>query len=134
MGREAGGDHETPAELIELLAAMHQSTFAYLNGVVFAFTPLLPGDEHGLAKQIEGLTDWCRGYLLGLHAGGARDTQGLSGEAREIIDDITCISEVEMGIAHAGVEEERALSEIVEYVRVGVQLVFAELHSLAEKH
>jgi hypothetical protein len=95
---------------------------------------LLPGDDYSLAKQIEGLTDWCRGYLLGLHAGGVRDARALSGDAREIVNDITRISEAEMDTARAGVEEERALSEIVEYVRVGVQLVFEELRSAALKH
>ena len=134
VGRAAGGNRATPAELTALLAAMYRSAYAHLSGVEYAFTPLLPGDQHSLAKQIEGLTDWCRGYLLGLHAGGVRDTQGLSSDAREIVNDITRISEAEMDTARAGVEEERALSEIVEYVRVGVQLVFEELRSAALKH
>jgi len=134
LGRDAGGNRETPAELSELLAAMYRSAFAHLNGLEHAFTPLLPGDEHSLAEQIEGLTDWCRGYLLGLHAGGVRDARALSGDAREIFRDITRISEAEMDTARAGDEEERALIEIVEYLRVGVQLVFEELHSPALKH
>lgn len=134
VGHEAGGNRETTAELSDLLAAMYRSALAHLNGVECAFTPMLPGDEHSLAKQIEGLTDWCRGYLLGLHAGGVRDTQALSGDAREIVRDITRISEAEMDTALAGDEEEQALIEIVEYLRIGVQLVFEELHSPALKH
>ena len=134
LGREAGGNRETSAELSELLAVMYRSAFALLNGVESAFTPLLPGDDYSLAKQIEGLTDWCRGYLLGLHAGGVRDARALSGDAREIVNDITRISEAEMDTALAGDEEERALVEIIEYLRIGIQLVFAELHSPALKH
>lgn len=134
VGREAGGNRETPAELTELLAAMYRSALAHLNGLECAFTPLLPGDEHSLAEQIDGLTDWCRGYLLGLNAGGLRDTQLLSGDAKEILNDITRISEAEMDTALASEEEEQALVEIVEYLRIGVQLVFEELHSPAMHH
>ncbi|MHB8728633.1 MAG: UPF0149 family protein [Sulfuricaulis sp.] len=133
LGREAptGG---TPAALAQLLAALHRSTYAHLSGVECDFAPLLPGDEHSLAEQIEGLSDWCRGYLFGLHAGGVPDAQRLSGDAGEIVRDISRLSEAEFDGALADEEEARALVEIVEYLRVGVQLVFEELQPPASKH
>jgi hypothetical protein len=134
LGREAGTGHETSAELSRLLAALHRSTFAHLSGVECDFAPLLPGDEHSLAEQIEGLSEWCRGYLYGLHAGGVQDAQTLSGDAGEIVRDITRISEAELDGALADEEEARALVEIVEYLRVGVQLVFEELQPPASTH
>jgi uncharacterized protein len=134
LGRGAKAAHGASAELARLLAALHHSAYAHLSGVECDFAPLLPGDEHSLAEQIEALSDWCRGYLYGLHAGGVRDAQQLSGDAGEIVRDITRISEAELDDALADEEEARALVEIVEYLRVGVQLVFEELQPPASTH
>lgn len=130
----SGASRGAPAGLQQLLTTLHRSTQAHLSGLECDFTPLLPGDEHGLARQIEGLTDWCRGYLLGLHAGGVRDPQRLSGDAGEILQDIRRISEAELDGSPTDEEEEKALAEIVEYLRIGVQLVFEELQPPAAKH
>ena len=58
----------------------------------------------------------------------------MAGDAGEIVRDITRISETELDASGAGEEEARALVEIVEYLRVGVQLVFEELQPPAAKH
>ncbi|MCR4301258.1 MAG: UPF0149 family protein [Sulfuricaulis sp.] len=134
LGRDAGRDRDPQAALSRQLAALHRSTYAHLNGVECDFSPLLPGDEHSLAEQIEGLSDWCRGYLLGLYAGGVPPSEGLDGDAGEVIRDITRLSEAELDASLADEEEARALVEIVEYLRVGVQLVFEELQPPAVKH
>ena len=134
LGREAGRSRSAPPALSQLLAALHRSTYAHLSGVECNFAPLLPSDEHSLAEQIEGLTDWCRGYLLGLHAGGVKESQTLPGDAGDIVRDITRLSEAELDASLADEEEARALVEIVEYLRVGVQLVFEELQPPALKH
>lgn len=134
LGREGGRSRAAPPELSRLLAAMHRSTYAHLHGVECDFAPLLPGDEHSLAEQIEGLGDWCRGYLLGLLAGGVKEAETLSGDAGEIVRDITRISEAELDASLADEEEAKALVEIVEYLRAGVQLVFEELQLPASKH
>jgi hypothetical protein len=131
LGRGAG---KPPTALVQLLVALHRATYAHLSGMECDFAPLLPGDEHSLAEQIEGLSDWCRGYLLGLHAGGVKEGQAMVGDAGEIIRDITSISEAELDASLADEEEARALVEIVEYLRVGVQLVFEELQPPAAKH
>ena len=131
LGRDA---QQPPPALAQLLTALHRTTLAHLSGMECDFAPLLPGDEHSLAEQIEGLSDWCRGYLLGLHAGGVKEGQVLPGDAGEIIRDITRISEAELDASLADEEEARALVEIVEYLRVGVQLVFEELQPPAAKH
>lgn len=134
LGREAARNHETASTLSQALAALHRATYAHLHGLECDFAPLLPGDEYSLAEQIEGLTDWCRGYLLGLHAGGVPETRTLSGDAGEIVRDITRLSEAELDASLADEEEAKALVEIVEYLRVGVQLVFEELQPPASKH
>ncbi len=134
LGRKRTKNRDVPEALTQLLATVHRSTYAHLSGVECDFELLLPGDDHGLAEQIEGLTDWCRGYLFGLHAGGVMEAANLPGDAGEVIRDITRISEAELDGALADEEEARALTEIVEYLRVGVQLVFEELQPPAARH
>ncbi|MCR4346042.1 MAG: UPF0149 family protein [Sulfuricaulis sp.] len=131
LGRDAANP---PTALSQLLVALHRSTHARLSGMECDFAPLLPGDEHSLAEQIEGLSDWCRGYLLGLYAGGVNELQAQTGDAGEVIRDITRLSEADLDTSMADEEEARALVEIVEYLRVGVQLVFEELQPPASKH
>lgn len=131
LGRGAG---KPPPALAQLLATLQRVTQTHLNGMECDFAPLLPGDEHSLAEQIEGLSDWCRGYLLGLHAGGVQEGQALPGDAGEVIRDITRLSEADLDTSQADEEEARALVEIVEYLRVGVQLVFEELQPPPAKH
>ncbi|MBI3778968.1 MAG: UPF0149 family protein [Gammaproteobacteria bacterium] len=134
LGRKGTKNSDVPEALTQLLAAMHRSTYAHLSGVECDFAPLLPGDDYSLAEQIEGLTDWCRGYLFGLHAGGVTESAQLPGDAGEVVRDITRLSEAELDGALADEEEARALTEIVEYLRVGVQLVFEELQPPAARH
>lgn len=134
LGSGAESQHKPSPALSQLLAALHSTTYVHLSGLECEFTPLLPGDGHGFADQIEGLANWCRGYLLGLHAAGLHELERLSGDAGEIIQDIARISEAELDGASPDEEEEKALTEIVEYLRVGVQLVFEELQPPAAKH
>ena len=134
LGRKGRQNRDVSEALAQLLSSMHRSTYTQLSGVECNFTPLLPGDDHSLAEQIEGLTDWCRGYLFGLHAGGVTESAKLPGDAGEVVRDITRLSEAELDGSLADEEEARALVEIVEYLRVGVQLVFEELQPPASRH
>ncbi|MEK7697850.1 MAG: UPF0149 family protein, partial [Pseudomonadota bacterium] len=69
-GRAASGtaaDDEAAAGalLLERLAELLAQTRAMLADTEFGFAPLLPAETCSLAQQLEGLTDWCRGFLLG---------------------------------------------------------------------
>ncbi|HEU5397765.1 MAG TPA: UPF0149 family protein [Gammaproteobacteria bacterium] len=99
-----------------------------LQAGTLEFAPLLPDDETGLAERTAELGEWCQGFLYGMGLAGARlQLEALPDEAGEVLRD--------MGqIAQAGFEgdadddaDEAAYAEIVEYVRVGVQLIYEEL-------
>jgi uncharacterized protein YgfB (UPF0149 family) len=121
----------TAAEL-DGLAALHAATVGELSGAEMGFAPLLPADEEPLDARVEALGGWCQGYLYGLAARGLKDFGELPDEVREILGDL-------VQIAQAGPDEdeddeggERAYAELVEYVRVGVQLVYDQLMPPAE--
>jgi len=94
------------------------------------FSLLMPDDEEPIELRTEALTLWCNGFVYGLGTSGAPDPEQLPGDAGEIVRDLA-------QIMRAGVDEregleanEAALAELVEFVRVGVQVVFEELGAL----
>ena len=92
----------------------------------------MPDDDEPIERRTEALTLWCNGFVYGLGTGGAPDPERLPGDAGEIVRDLA-------QIMRAGVDEregieanESALAELVEFVRVGVQVVFEELGALRQ--
>jgi uncharacterized protein YgfB (UPF0149 family) len=84
------------------------------------FQPLLP-------DRAEALSSWCQGFLYGLGSGTTGDPGKVSTEAGEIIRDFTEITHVGVDAGDESEENEVAFAEVVEFVRVGVQLLFVEL-------
>jgi uncharacterized protein len=91
------------------------------------FQPLLPDDETPLAERADALSSWCQGFLYGLGSGTTGDPAQVSVEAGEIIRDLTEITHVGVDAGDETEENEVAFAEVVEFVRVGVQLLFVEL-------
>lgn len=112
------------------LLALHASTVEALAGDSMAFVPLLPSDDESLPVRAEALGSWCQGYLYGLAVRGLKGFKELPEDVREILGDL-------VQIARAGVDEEddeddneegeSAYVELVEFVRVGVQIVYDQL-------
>ncbi len=91
------------------------------------FQLLLPEDEEPLAERTEALAQWCQGFLYGLGAGSIQDPAQLPGEVGEIVRDFVEISRAGIGTEGPDDSDENAYAELVEFVRVGVQLLFEEL-------
>jgi len=112
------------------LRDLYEQTCGALQGAQMQFDLLMPADSEPLGLRTEALTLWCNGFVYGLGTGGASDPQQLPGDASEIVRDLT-------QIMLAGVDEndgqeanEAALAELIEFVRVGVQVVFEDLSAL----
>lgn len=109
------------------LHELFEETHAALGTDEMQFQPLLPEDERPLDARAAALAQWCQGFLYGLGSSRIHDASRLPGDVGEIVRDLT-------EITHAGVEgsqtaesDETAYAELVEFVRVGVQLIFEEL-------
>jgi uncharacterized protein YgfB (UPF0149 family) len=114
-----------PAEL--LLAGLARQTWAALDEGDMSFTLLLPTDDSDIATRAESLGHWCHGFLQGLGAGAA-DTDLLEqGTTGEIVHDFSEIARAGLDPDAEDAEAENAYAELVEFVRVGVQLLFEEL-------
>lgn len=121
MSQQPGGAERNVVEIVDEL--MDESSRALDSGMRFAL--LLPGDEESIAERTGALADWARGFAVALLRGDELTLDGLEGDAAEVVQDLLKISEARPG--EDSEEDERALAELEEYMRVGVQLVFEEL-------
>tara|TARA_Y100000590_G_scaffold244993_1_gene275355 strand:- start:868 stop:1416 length:549 start_codon:yes stop_codon:yes gene_type:complete len=94
----------------------------------FSFEPLLPNDSEPIEYRALGLASWCQGFVDGYGMSVAEleieiDKLG-DGEAAEIIEDFAQISTLDSNSISDEQDEEIAFMELVEYVRVSVQLLY----------
>jgi hypothetical protein len=87
------------------------------------FDILLPADDEPLELRVDELASWCKGYVLGLLHNNAFSIDQLPSSSPEIVRDFIDISEAASG-SDDEVEEDWALTELHEYVKVGAQLIF----------
>ncbi len=112
-----------PAELKEVFDA----TIRTLASPQSDFALLLPDETVGIGDRTQALGLWCQGFLYGLGSGEIADPSTVSAEAGEIVRDLSAIAQVGVDSAEDDETNEAAFVEVVEFVRVGVQLLFLEL-------
>ena len=126
---QAEGPDDAQRECRRELAGLCDTTRAALMSGALEFEPLLPGDEAGLAERTAALGEWCQGFLFGMGLGGSQPAlEQMPDEAGEVLRDMGQIAQAGFEGEAAGAEEDEvAYTEIVEYLRVGVQLLYDEL-------
>ena len=118
------------------LEALATATWAALESGDMDLRLLLPDDEYALEMRAEHLGFWCQGFIHGLGAAATpgQDSPLLANEVtREIINDFTQISQAAFTAEETEDEGEAAYMELVEYVRVSVQLSFEELYRVRQQ-
>jgi uncharacterized protein len=119
---------EADAVAREELYALRDQVVGALSDMHAGFALLLPDDETALAERAHALGAWCEGFLYGLAGRIKLDLHSCSEEVREIVKDFTEFTRASLDSAGDPEVEEGAYAELVEYVRVGAQLVYMELH------
>jgi uncharacterized protein len=115
------------------LRELYQETAGALEASEMEFELLLPEDEASLDARTVALGQWCQGFLYGLGGSAIQDTNALPGEVGEIVRDLSEITRVGVDDGQSVESNESAYAELVEFVRVGVQLVFEELSPLRDQ-
>lgn len=110
-----------------LLREIYKVTFSQLQDDCLSFTLLLPADDDPLSLRAESMSRWCQGYLAGLALGGLDRNRTLSADVQEFLRDVADISRLGFSAEDDTEESEVAYAEIIEYLRMGVLLVSAEL-------
>jgi uncharacterized protein YgfB (UPF0149 family) len=101
-----------------------------------SFQPLLPDDEQPLVERVAGLAQWCLGFNHGLFVAariGDAEAEMKSGNTAEIVRDFSEMAQVAVGDDEPDAAGEAAYAELVEYVRVSVQLVYEELAAVRQR-
>jgi len=111
------------APLQELLNELYRETSEVLLENNDEYQLLLIDSDTKLSLRTESLADWCRGYLLGLLQNDSVSIDQLPEDGAEIARDILAISEAGPSDEETD-EDEWALAELEEYVKVGTQLIF----------
>ena len=109
--------------LLEMSQALYRDTSDALFDSAETYDLLLPAEDSPLDIRASELACWCKGYMLGLLHNNAFSLDQLPGQGAEIARDILQISEAAAG-SDAEDEEDWALAELHEYVKVGSQLLF----------
>lgn len=114
----------TPADQAALDALLRQCRDA-LADPELGFEPLLPDDDRPLAERAEAVAEWCRGFLGGFGLAGAGAHAQLSDDAQEVLRDFGTIAASSFDFEDAA-EDEDALVEVHEFLRVGALLLYTE--------
>ncbi len=111
-----------------MLDRLARDCLAELVDPELGFEPVLPADDRPLTERADALVEWCRGFLGGFGLAGAGAHAEMSAEAQEILRDLGTIAASAFEFGDEG-EDEDALIEVHEFVRMGAMLLFAECHS-----
>jgi yecA family protein len=88
----------------------------------FSYDLFLPGDDEPLNQKLEAIRSWCEGFLFGV--GHTQSSSEWTGETGEIMKDIVEFTKLEVdAYDEMGDDDETALMEIQEYLRVAVMTV-----------
>ncbi len=95
----------------------------------YDFDLLLPDDDNPSNQRAIALSHWVQGFLYGLGYRG--DEQDWPGETQSILLDLTKIVQLDPDVNDE--EDEQALMEVTEYVRVSVLLIHSEFNQLTSQ-
>lgn len=118
---------EKPAKN-ETLQATYDVTAKQLKDFSFELAMILPGENAALPERAEALTLWCQGLLTGLKLAGIPIVDREPSEITEAIDDIIEIAKMDYDEVVPSEEDEEAYTELVEFVRMAVILIYQDAH------
>lgn len=115
----------TDIQNVSLLIELFDNTRQQILNLDFSFELLLPEDEVPLFERATALAEWCQSFLAGIGFGS--EPFKWTDTTHEVLEDIVKISCLDP--VAAGESDEIAFTELSEYVRVSVQMIFEELQS-----
>lgn len=120
------GSAETP------MLTVYEWTRHVLESGQLEFQLLLPDDDEPVAIRAAALGQWCQGFLYGLGSNPIPDIDQLPEQVGEIVRDLTAMTRIDVDESESTEDNEQAYSELVEFVRIGVQLLHDELAGVRE--
>jgi len=116
-------------EASESLTNFFFETVAALSDNNLKFYPLLPDDE-GIAIRLEAIAQWTQGYLMGLSLAGIKKFSDYPEEVAEFVEAMTSIANADEYDLAGDDSDEEAITELIEFIRIGVLLTNEEMNPL----
>lgn len=123
----AGVGEEQSRSLRKRMESLASEVARGLRAGDMSFTPLLPDDETPLPDRAGALGEWCDGFLFGMGTARIENFDGVPDTVQEAIRDLVEIARIGVP-AEDDESDEAAYGELVEYVRVAVQLIHDEFN------
>lgn len=117
------------AEAAEWFSELFFQTVAALSDNNLNFYPLLPEDDSEMV-QLEAIAQWAQGFLMGLSLAGIEKFTDYQEEVGEFVEAMTSISSADDYDLAGDNSDEEAITELVEFIRIGVLLVNEEMNPL----
>ncbi len=103
----------------EQLAQVYNNTLLQLGDATLNFQLLIADEDCALREQADTLIQWCQGFLVGL---GLQKISTSDEDVLEMIKDFSDISQLDVDMLD-NEQNAQDLSEIIEFVRMGVLLI-----------
>ena len=116
-------------EASESLANFFFETVKALSDNNLEFYPLLPDDDDPVAI-LAGIAQWSQGFLLGMSLAGVESFTDYPEEVGEFIEAMTSISSADDYDLAGDDSDEEAITELIEFIRIGVLLVNEEMNPI----
>ncbi len=110
----------------QLLKQFFMETIASLADNNLKFYPLLPDDESPLIC-LEAIARWAQGFLMGLSLAGIQITSAFPDDVEDFIETMVSISDADSYELAEDESDEKAIVELIEFIRIGVLLSNEEL-------
>ncbi len=93
----------------------------------FAFQLLIPEDDHSLIERAKAFSEWCEGFTQGMTLSGVSCDSLHEEDAQEALQHLTEFAELDYQALHIDEEDEQALMEVSEYVRMAVLHIYSDI-------
>lgn len=117
------------AEARSVIGRLFRSSEQDLDDDSFGFEPILPAGDTPVSERAQALLQWCQGFLGGLGVGGFSDERKLSRDGREVLQDMAEIARSQLSFDEDEEVDESALSELLEFARMGALLLREDLRA-----
>ncbi|WP_432451842.1 MULTISPECIES: UPF0149 family protein [unclassified Agarivorans] len=119
-----------PVDLKKQLTQVMEATYAGMSDSLLGFQLLLPDEEALVEDRTEALAQWVQSFLVGFGVVQS-ELNKLAADIQELVKDFTEISQLSSDLEDDEEENEQALFQVVEYVRIGAITIFAHLTASA---
>jgi len=112
------------------LQALYELVLQNLESDDPVFDLMLPGDDESAFRRADEIANWCSGFAQGFCHDGDMSILQKTGPVKEMFDDIMSIARIQADLSDDEIgrhREDRALTEIEQYLRVGIQLIYEEM-------